>query len=813
MDGKQIRSLPMFSSQIAFCALVMFVVFDQPAKAQMPPRFVGESVSFPLDAASSLDAAGQQSSRHGTLGAGSAAVTSPSLSRPTVLRPPARVIEAMSTPTMRVSGTAPLNSPDSGSPDLKVPFHSETQTHSGIQRGAQRETQRPVVPTIVTQGEGQKSTGQNASKQKFVSVEEALATKGSVTFRKTPLSEVVFLISDLWQINIVAGENISGEVSGAFHDTPLSEVLSAALTATGYSYRRTGNSLVVLSADEVGSDNPDFTTTTIAIPPSLRGDESTMAAAQLLLGERGQLRLIGEGNVLVVDTPKRIDRVRQLFQDLTPEEPLGEVELPESSSDVEETPVSNQFAPAAVTRSGIAYFTAQFTEAEALATPLREALGGQVVVAVFPEENRILVKGSPEDLRLASEAIQQLDRPRPQVRITAMIYDVSLREVERLGVDWSVRPHSQSLTLADLNDTATQQFRNAVTASTGLVTDPATSGAANLAISSFNSNVDVDTLLQALDASSEAKLLADPSVTVGDRHEASIRIVQKIPILAADPVDNSGVVFSQVQFEEAGIILNVLPRISRDGTIEMKVNPEYSVVADFIENNPVIDSRTAETTVRVGNGEVFALGGLRQKTIVESVRGVPYLKDLKYIGKLFRGHDTEIRESELVVFLKPELVTPYSRGSWREQQAGTVATDYLDRIPYAENVPQSPCCKDPLCPHHFPRPRLNAGGSNDMMEDGLIDSEDYGVHEIPNVGIVSEEVMGHFQQGQNVVEDSMSTGEVLQEINVDTNQQPQLDPQQFSGGNENSGHGFVDVAEPYPTVHVDPRVMSPRVAE
>ena len=84
-------------------------------------------------------------------------------------------------------------------------------------------------------------------------------------------------------------------------------------------------------------------------------------------------------------------------------------------------------------QSGIAYFSPQFTEAEEMGEPLREALGESVIVAVYPEENRIMVKGTADDLRLASEAIRQLDRPRPQVRITAMIYDVSLKEVRTVG--------------------------------------------------------------------------------------------------------------------------------------------------------------------------------------------------------------------------------------------------------------------------------------------------------------------------------------------------------------------------------------------
>ncbi|TWT53611.1 Type II secretion system protein D precursor [Rubripirellula amarantea] len=537
------------------------------------------------------------------------------------------------------------------------------------------------------------------------SVEEALATRGSVTFRKTPLSDVIFMLSDLWRINIVAGNAVSGEVSGAFHDAPLSEVLSAALSSSGYSYRKTGSSLVVLSADQIGADDPNFENETLRLPQALRDDESALEAAGLLLSDRGQMRRIGSDSLLVIDTADRIDRIRRLFAGFGV---AGEGGF-NTGAAVEGGDASTLTSAAVMPQSGIAYFSPQFTEAEEMAGPLQAALGDQVIVAVFPEENRIMVKGSSQSLEIAAEAIEQLDRARPQVRITAMIYDVSLKEIERLGVNWSAQPHSAGLSLADLNDSETLQFRNLVSASTGLITDTSAAGAGSLGVRTANSAFNLDMLLQALDSSSEAKLLADPSITVGDRRQASIRIVQKIPIQGANPVENSSVVFSEVQFEEAGVILNVLPRISRDGTIDMKVQPEYSVVADYIANNPVIDSRVAETTVRVADGQMFALGGLRQKSIVESVRGVPYLKDIKYVGKLFRSHDTEIRESELIVFLKPELITPYDLGNERQREAARVSTQHLDEIPHAQMCPMTSCCKDPNCPNHHPRPRVNGG--------------------------------------------------------------------------------------------------------
>ena len=70
--------------------------------------------------------------------------------------------------------------------------------------------------------------------------------------------------------------------------------------------------------------------------------------------------------------------------------------------------------PETITQSGIAYFSPQYTNAEEMSEPLQAALGEQVIVAAFPTENRIMVKGNANDLRLASEAVRQLDQPRPR---------------------------------------------------------------------------------------------------------------------------------------------------------------------------------------------------------------------------------------------------------------------------------------------------------------------------------------------------------------------------------------------------------------
>lgn len=636
----------------AFLVAALIVSWSAPTQGQTPLHLERASQPIPLNAAP----------------------WRPSVQSPKLLRPRAMVIDAKRSPAVAMLSA------------------NESQTPSPL-----------PAPTPPQASQPQGSLSQ-ASPTRPLTIEEALARKGTVTFRKTPLSEVVFLLSELWQINIVAGENVSGEVSGAFHDAPLREVLSAALTATGYSYRQTGNSLIVLSIDEVGADDPNFVSEMIPLPTNLSDSDTTLEAAQLLLGERGQLKRVGNGAVLVVDTPDRVARVRQMFTNLSP---------PQAAATTNAMNAMNLAAQADNTQSagqnGIAYFTPQFTEADEMAEPLREALGENVIVAVYPEENRLMIKGDREQLQLAQEAIEQLDVPRQQVRITAMIYDVGLSELEELGINIS----RDLRAVANARNEVLEGVSNSVNGFYAISSDLASGGATAIGLRTISDTLEASAFLQLLDSTSEAKLLADPSITVGDRREASIRIVRKIPIVGANPVQNSNAVFTQTEFEEAGVILNVMPRISRDGTIELKVSPEYSVVAEVTDTGPVIDSRTADTTVRVGNGQMFVLGGLRQKSIVESVRGIPYLMNLKYVGKLFRSHNSDVRESELIVFIKTELVSPYWTGTPREQTAACVASRALDRIPYATAQPQSRDCQDKNCPNHYPRCRVN-GGSPDL---------------------------------------------------------------------------------------------------
>jgi general secretion pathway protein D len=222
-----------------------------------------------------------------------------------------------------------------------------------------------------------------------------------------------------------------------------------------------------------------------------------------------------------------------------------------------------------------------------------------------------------------------------------------------------------------------------------------------------------------LEQTKGSRLLADPHITVVDRHLATFEAKTRIPIQQLTQTQQGGAIGSTT-FVDAGISLTVTPRIANDGTIEMQLTPVFSTLVGFDrEGKPIIDERNASTVVRVNHGQALAIGGLRRKNTVESVKGIPGLMNIKYLGALFRTHDTDVRESELLVFIMPEIVG-YCGGLPREMAALQVSQQQLSRVATAVDGPFTPDCKDKHCPHHNERPKIHNG----MVDNGLIGSHD-----------------------------------------------------------------------------------------
>jgi general secretion pathway protein D len=526
----------------------------------------------------------------------------------------------------------------------------------------------------------------------------ALERPGDLNLHGLTLNAALFTIGEQWNINIVAGD-LQGTVNGVFKQAPLREILDAILLSNGYNYRAVGKSLVISSVAELGQVNPFFQSATIPVQ-NADIDEVTQGA-QLLTTPKGQVRALKSvHSIVVLDFPDRVKMIRDFVNTL-------------------DTAGNGRF-PSAETRNGsaleVGYFRTQNIAAKTAEQAILPVMSKVGKCSVMEKEDRLLVADYPENLSMIEKVLQQIDRPRPQVRIVALMYDISLEDIQELGINWKPSLKGRIDSAGDAQSSLGVDSVTKVPFASDAVGN-------TLTFMSLSRNFDITTVARCLQNTKDARLLADPNVAVLENEDAVLEKVSEIPYQQLTQTQQGGDI-GTTAFKKVGITLHVRPKISVDGVIRMDVKPEVSRLTGFTpgDNQPIVDTSSATTVLSIANRQTVAIGGLRQRQDVGEFTGVPYLKDLSVIGRLFRSRDTDVRESELVVFIMPEIIPYDDMPTCRQQIAAETIHCRLDQIPQAEGCP--PCCRRlPVgmfnsCDASLPGPPCPADAPTIQPEDG-----------------------------------------------------------------------------------------------
>jgi pilus assembly protein CpaC len=155
--------------------------------------------------------------------------------------------------------------------------------------------------------------------------------------------------------------------------------------------------------------------------------------------------------------------------------------------------------------------------------------------------------------------------------------------------------------------------------------------------------------------------LAEPNLTALSGETASFLAGGEFPIPVPQGLDKI-----TIEYKPYGVRLNFIPLVQADGRISMRVRPEVSELSDSgsVKLNgftvPALTTRRAETTVELGSGQSFMIGGLLENRSSNSVQKAPFLGDLPILGALFRSTSYQRNETELVIIVTPYLVRPVS---------------------------------------------------------------------------------------------------------------------------------------------------------
>lgn len=304
--------------------------------------------------------------------------------------------------------------------------------------------------------------------------------------------------------------------------------------------------------------------------------------------------------------------------------------------------------------------------AAAAATPARQGTtGGGSRVVVNKSANSIIIRTTPSEYQQWYGLLQELDRPARAALVMATVAEVRLNKSDVFGFNWML-----------------SQFRmHGYNVNTGTAMPPATGstiGAGTLRFALATLNGDPRALLHALSTQDRIKVLSNPSVMARNGETATIQVGTDVPILSSQistPVANTGTVdtttslasLQTVQYRQTGVMLRVKPVIHAGGRIEIDVAQEVSLVQPTTSESgsqtptqsltPPILSRKIDTKISVADGNTIVLGGLMQEYLSDANAGIPFLKDIPYLGAIFRTRmANSVDRTELVVLLTPYVV-------------------------------------------------------------------------------------------------------------------------------------------------------------
>ncbi len=176
-------------------------------------------------------------------------------------------------------------------------------------------------------------------------------------------------------------------------------------------------------------------------------------------------------------------------------------------------------------------------------------------------------------------------------------------------------------------------------------------------------NTSLSATFDALRSNQVVNILAEPNLMALHGQQASFLAGGEFPVPVPQNVGGGGSTFT-VEFKEFGVLLNFVPYIMEDGAIRLHVAPEVSTIDQTIGvvsagvSIPGVNTRRANTTVELRQGQTLALAGLIQVELDAATARVPGLGDLPYIGALFANNTHRRVEKELIILVSPYLVSP-----------------------------------------------------------------------------------------------------------------------------------------------------------
>ena len=290
--------------------------------------------------------------------------------------------------------------------------------------------------------------------------------------------------------------------------------------------------------------------------------------------------------------------------------------------------------------------------------------------------NALIITADADEMAALEAVIARLDIRRAQVLVEAIIVELTVQDNRELGLQWLFADDS-GVFGSNISTSTAQLSRNAQIGNAILGDDNSNEdiGVRNLAgaLSQVpgttlgwgvvDSNLSMTVILNALETQGNANILSTPSLLTLDNQEAFITVGKNVPFVTGSYTNTGGTnnvqnPFQTIERESVGITLKVTPQVNEGDSVVLDIVQEVSSLDQQILTTAdiVTNERKVETKVLAQDGDIVVLGGLVKDDVQDSQQGVPLLKDIPLIGRLFRNDVVNVTKENLLIFIRPTIL-------------------------------------------------------------------------------------------------------------------------------------------------------------
>jgi general secretion pathway protein D len=274
--------------------------------------------------------------------------------------------------------------------------------------------------------------------------------------------------------------------------------------------------------------------------------------------------------------------------------------------------------------------------------------------------NSVIIYGTPQEYESLKSFIEKIDVRRKQVLIAATVVEMSTRQALELGVRWQILGTQGG---SAFGGSSLQDVYSALLSGSFVMGTLSRSGTSVTIGSTTLFFPDLVLLFSLLEKGSGFNIISNPKVLTLDNQEAIIKVGQVVPFASGVKFDINGQPIITYDYKEVGLSLSVTPTISGKD-LRLLINLNLQEIIDFLRPQigtlsyavPITSNRQLNSDVVVENGQTIIIGGLVSTRTLDSIEGVPGLKDIPVLGWLFKRKTTSEDKVSLFIFLTPYVI-------------------------------------------------------------------------------------------------------------------------------------------------------------